>query len=340
MDSIAIIERDNNGDVLLVWSYPFVEASFESILISKSRLEEDSVTDGFWFSKFKDSWIYAYNFTSVQSSSLPKVTAVSLIVMAKSFNPEKFSTGTQLLGKRYIASGSPPKVLQAYLAIFAADQFDFGPDGKFVGGDYDERKSLVKVSLKGLITTFGVETILIYTAMILKKRVAIYSSNLEQLLDMVRVTPIFAWHRRNWSLLRPLVTSTQAELDELASSGVYVAGFLDKSVETREDLFDLFVDVDNRSIKVSSQAKNDFILGKPHKELSSLMLSNAEEDLPDQQLIKNIATQTKEFLDRINSLISEGQNGVTVDAIKSSEQSSAVARFLWNTAIAEDKAEY
>ena len=86
------------------------------------------------------------------------------------------------------------------------------------------------------------ETIILYCAMILKKRVAIYSSNIDQLFEIIRVMPLLAWHRKNWSILRPLVTSTQAELEELASSGVYVAGFLDRSIETREDLFDLFVD--------------------------------------------------------------------------------------------------
>ena len=53
---------------------------------------------------------------------------------------------------------------------------------------------------------------------------------------------MFAWHRQNWGVLRPLVDNTEDELSLLASQGVYIAGFLDRSIATREDLFDIFVD--------------------------------------------------------------------------------------------------
>jgi len=53
---------------------------------------------------------------------------------------------------------------------------------------------------------------------------------------------MLVWHRQNWSVLRPLVDSTEDELAELSGEGVYVAGVLDRSLATREDLFDVFAD--------------------------------------------------------------------------------------------------
>jgi len=90
------------------------------------------------------------------------------------------------------------------------------------------------------------ESILIFQAMILKKRVIVYCSKLDQLLETVRALPLFAWHRKNWSILRPLVTPAEAELEELASAGIYVAGFTDRVIESREDLYDLFIDGEYR----------------------------------------------------------------------------------------------
>jgi hypothetical protein len=53
---------------------------------------------------------------------------------------------------------------------------------------------------------------------------------------------LFVFHRQNWDILRPFVTLHPSELEELKQTGVYIAGFTDSAVRTREDLFDLFVD--------------------------------------------------------------------------------------------------
>jgi len=156
----------------------------------------------------------------------------------------------------------------------------------------------------------------------------------------VRCLPIFAWHRKNWTILRPFVTTSELELEELASAGVYVAGFTDRSIESREDLYDLFIDVDDRSVTVASHAKENFLLGKPHKDLAALMVQLAEEpSSTEQQIIKEIAQRTKQFLDTLDSIIPEGQTVLTVDVIQQQQLSPAMARFLWNLAIAEGKAQ-
>ena len=82
---------------------------------------------------------------------------------------------------------------------------------------------------------------MIYTAILLKKRVIVYSSRLEQLQEVVRSLPLFIWHRKNWSILRPYVSLSDKEIEELSSLGTYVAGFTDQNVQGREDLYDLYV---------------------------------------------------------------------------------------------------
>jgi hypothetical protein len=74
-----------------------------------------------------------------------------------------------------------------------------------------------------------------------------------------RTLPALAWHRQNWAVLRPLVdavagtesrttaaggdaAAAPGEWEGLASEGTYIAGFTDRSIAGREDLYDVFVD--------------------------------------------------------------------------------------------------
>jgi len=66
---------------------------------------------------------------------------------------------------------------------------------------------------------------------------------------------MLVWHRQNWSVLRPLVDSTEEELAELSGEGVYVAGVLDRSLAAREDLFDVFADGTGRGAATAVQAR-------------------------------------------------------------------------------------
>jgi len=167
---VAIIERDTNSDVILTWSFPIIESGIDKMLIAKSRLQEDEdLNTGFVFSKYKDNWIYIYKLVSPNPAFLPKVTAFSIVLMGKVFNPERYGKLSELLSKRYYSTGQPTKVLEAYLAAYTRDEFNFGSEGKYNAADFDDRKSMVKCSMKNLFTTFGMESVLIFNAMVLKK---------------------------------------------------------------------------------------------------------------------------------------------------------------------------
>lgn len=60
-------------------------------------------------------------------------------------------------------------------------------------------------------------------------------------MTTLRALPVLVWHRQNWSILYPYVHLEDAELEDLKSSMTYIAGFTDASVETRVELYDLFV---------------------------------------------------------------------------------------------------
>lgn len=102
---------------------------------------------------------------------------------------------------------------------------------------------------------FGQEIIIIWNALITKKRIAVYSPKLGILLRIIRFLslftkghslyrglPLLVFHRQNWDIVRPFVTLDEVELNDVKNAQVYCAGFIDESIKEREDLYDILVD--------------------------------------------------------------------------------------------------
>jgi len=61
--------------------------------------------------------------------------------------------------------------------------------------------------------------VLIWTAMMLKKRIVVYGDDIVSLLKIIRTIPILVWHRQSWDQLRPFVGFSNLEIDDLKNSG-------------------------------------------------------------------------------------------------------------------------
>jgi hypothetical protein len=330
--AIAITERDENSDILVTWSYPSTEPEQEAIMIARSGLQEDAKPPGFAFSRFKNIWYYCAG----AECTLPKVNAVSLCILAKDYDPEKYKTLLQLLTTVYANSGDTIKVLQGYLAVFTTGVFDAAGVGKFSLADHDSRRALLATPLKELVTRFDVEVILIWTAVLLKKRVLVYSDNLQLLLHVIRSFPVLVWHRQNWNILRPYIVGEAFEVEELQNAGVYCAGVLDSNFGNREELFDIFVDIPGETITVADHAKTFFGMTSIHKDIANFLVEAAGSQ-PDQAVVKELALKTRELLNKLQSLATEsdGKQIVTSEALEAAGLPAPMQRFLFNVASAE-----
>ncbi|KAM9325298.1 DENN domain-containing protein 10 [Gastrophryne carolinensis] len=339
MESAALIERDTNGDTLWVWCYPSVTAELRKLLLRKCRLqEEERPLYSFLYGQHKHIWFYILPAAVDGCSSLREVTHFCVVLTAKDFNPEKYAALSRLLSRIYLKNGSPVAMMESYIAALTKGACPNVDNGSFLCRDYDQRKAYLSGSVKDVVLQFGMETVILYTALMLKKRIVIYHPKPEAVLEFSRALPALVWHRLDWSILHPYVHLTPSEIDTLRSCSGYIAGFHESEVGNRSDLYDVFVNLAESSILVSAGAKEVLMLGKLHKEIGQLMVQSAEDpDKSDSQVIKDLCVRSRELLAILSSCSQEGSNrlSVSLEHLKQKKFPPATENFLIHLAAAE-----
>eukprot|EP00004_Rigifila_ramosa_P009545 TRINITY_DN2111_c0_g1_i1.p1 TRINITY_DN2111_c0_g1~~TRINITY_DN2111_c0_g1_i1.p1 ORF type:complete len:348 (-),score=93.28 TRINITY_DN2111_c0_g1_i1:32-1075(-) len=338
-ESIAILEKDTNGDILITWSYPAIEESEKAVLRDRCQLSKEEIDTPFFFSRYRGHWqnFLVTSNPTPEGSALPRVVCFAVCIVSKVFDPERAQALAAILSAAYLRTGSPLKVMEGFLRVFTAGDYDGGKDGKFSLAQFDARRALLVSPLKTLIKTLGIETIIVWVGLLLKKRVVVYCDNLGRLVSLVRAMPLLVWHRQNWNILTPFVNINENELADLKPP--YVVGSTDARIRGREDLFDVLVDVSGQRVTVSDAAKNDFSMGSFHKELASFLTTAADDDkIADQDLVRGLAQRVKKLLENLLSLAVEedGQKKITLEILQQKKLANNMDRFLYNVALAEN----
>ncbi|KAL0487007.1 FAM45 DENN domain-containing protein [Acrasis kona] len=339
LESVLVIEKDTNGDVDVVWAHPTVEDDQKDVvlqrfpLVNEALLESIGQGTNFLFSKYKDSYVYTFVQRNVVTNRVEnvKVTDVGICVLSKEFFPEKHFDLLKVLTEIFISSNlDASKVQEAYLEVFC-----LGTVGSFNADSYDARKAKIG-DLASIVDAFKEETVKIWTALLLKKRVLVYSDDVEELTKFVSSLPCLVWHRQHWDLMRPLVNlGNKNETTDLNVVGTYVAGTIDSSAQNNTKYYDLFLDLSNHTVLVAEGSTADFKLIKFHKELAEVLMS------PDvkgdsQKLIRAIAVKTKELLAKLNTLKSNHSDQLTLELLENMNLNTDTLNFLYNTALSEN----
>jgi len=271
--------------------------------------------------------------------SLPRVKQFVLVLQARDFNPEKYENLSQLLSKVYCSAGNPADMLQLYLSVLLKGMCSVEDNGVFSVKQFDKVTAYSCVPAKDIVKTFGLETILIYTALLLKKRIVVYHHRLDTLLWFVRALPAFVWHRQDWNIIYPYMELTPSDVSELMSLSTYIAGFRDAAVEGRTELYDLFVNLPAIEITIAAHAKEIFTMTKTHKEIAVFMTAQAENNqLNEKMFIKEISKKTAELLKNLRTLASvneKGQEVIKMSVLQEKKCAPALQNFLYNLAASE-----
>ncbi|XP_068111598.1 DENN domain-containing protein 10 [Hyperolius riggenbachi] len=341
MLSAALIERDTNGDTLWVWCYPSTTVELRELLLRKCRLqEEERPLYNFLYGQHKRVWFYIMPTQVEAGSVLDKVTHFCVVLTAKDFNPEKYATFSRILSRIYLKQGSPVPMMERYISVFTKGSCLSENNGTFQCRDYDQRKAFMSGSVKDVVLQFGMESVILYTALMLKKRIVIYHPKPEAVLEFSRSLPALVWHRLDWSILHPYVHLNPEEIEALKSCTGYVAGFHESDVSNRSDLYDVFVNLAENVIAISHSAKEALTLGKLHKEIGQLMVQSAEDpDKSESQVIKDICVKTGEILSILSSFKEETSDRerptLNVERLKQKKFPPATENFLIHLAAAE-----
>ncbi|EFN66542.1 Protein FAM45B [Camponotus floridanus] len=340
--SCSIIEKDCNGDILWTWSYPAVTESQKTVVTRKCNMKlEHSSPHVFVCARHGHDWFYIHCSEVFDSDKLPKVKQFALVLFAKDFNPQKYEVLSRVLSKMYCKTGKPTEILQLYLSVFTKGSCSTQENGTFVSDDFNTHRFAASTNVKELIKTFELETILIYTALLLKKKIIIYHHSLEQLLKWIRTFPALMKHRKVTDNLFPWIDLVNDELIELKRYSYYVAGCSNSSISSRTDLYDLLVNIPAREITVASHAKESLTMTKTHKEIALFMVQLCEnQNYTEAQIISEISDKTKDLLNQLISLATvqapDGRKMISIEIFKEKNFAPAVESFLINLAIAEN----
>ncbi|XP_065408443.1 DENN domain-containing protein 10 isoform X6 [Chrysemys picta bellii] len=298
---VGLIEKDTNGDALWVWCYPSTTAEMRDLLLRKCCLtDENKLLHTFVFGQYRRSWFYITTVEVQDSSVLEKVTHFSIVLTAKDFNPEKYAAFTRILCRIYLKHGSPVKMMESYIAVLTKGICQSEENGSFLSKDFDARKAY----LADIVSQFGMETVILFTALMLKKRIVVYHPRIEVIQEFTRTLPALVWHRQDWSILHSYVHLNDDELEAL---------------------------------KTCTEAMT---MGKLHKEIGQLIVQSAEDpDKSDSQVIKDISLKTKEILTNLASFTEVSDDGekptLNFEALKQKRYPPATENFLYHLAAAE-----
>lgn len=340
--SCSVIEKDCNGDVLWTWSYPAVTESQKAVVTRKCNLKlEHTSPHVFVCARHGHDWFYIHCSEVFDSDKLPKVKQFALVLFAKDFNPQKYEVLSRVLSKMYCKTGKPTEILQLYLSVFTKGSCSTQENGTFVSDDFNTHRFAASTNIKELIKTFELETILIYTALLLKKKIIVYHHSLEQLLKWIRTFPALMKHRKVTDNLFPWIDLVNDELIELKKYSHYVAGCSNSSISSRIDLYDLLVNIPAREITVAPHAKESLTMTKTHKEIALFMVQLCEnQNYTEAQIISEISDKTQDLLNQLTLLATvqapDGKRMISVEIFREKNLAPAVESFLINLAIAEN----
>jgi hypothetical protein len=271
------------------------------------------------------------------SSPDPNITGITLCLVSRTFDPDKHAAILSVLIQQHEVSGDPTKILEGFLSIVTTGSFS-NSQGSFNAANFTPEKSTVKaVKLNELVSVFGADTAALWNAVLLKKRILIYADSVPKVQGLVSTLPALAWHRKDWSILRPLVYAEQESLEDLQSAGVFIAGTTDAALVARTDLFDVIASVPEKRVSVFDVGNDDGRGTVFYREISNIFVpsdGSAPPSRTDVALLQAVAERTGFLVERLQGM-RRGSREATEAEISGMSKVETTTRWLVRVAAAE-----
>ncbi|OTF80051.1 hypothetical protein BLA29_000406 [Euroglyphus maynei] len=243
-------------------------------------------------------------------------------------------------------------MLNEYLTLMITDRIevmiderivDFQNDDHNIKDEFDVKQ--LQSQLRSIIKMFSLDVILIYTALLLKKRIIIYGNDPQLLFEFVMALPLFVQHRsniRDEQFIPNVDLQCPQQINDLKFRQHFISTFNDPRIEEHEELYDVYINLATIEITISHRAKETFLMTKMHKDVAITFVRVAEKQSSsttgDQDVVDEISKKTNELLNSLHSCSSLGDdNNVVIrkSRLKETFSSPNVEQFFFNLAIAE-----
>jgi hypothetical protein len=236
-----------------------------------------------------------------------------------------------LMQQQYLSNKlDPTKVLEVYLTIHTTGEYN-----SYRSKPFPPEEALLRVSaMKDLASSLGPEFVILWNAMLLRKRILCISDNLEKLLLTIRSFPQLVLHRKDWGILRPIVKADIESIEDLKSSGVYVAGTTDFNMASHSDLYDVMLQLNERKVTIANHAVDDMRMNVAHRELATLVTESLENGGSNEDIIRVISQKTNQIIAQLSSLGGEGLK-LSEEVLKERISNESTRQWLLKVAISE-----
>ncbi|EFA10011.2 DENN domain-containing protein 10 [Tribolium castaneum] len=321
--SFHIVENENRKN-FLSWTYPTITVDHEKYILSNCFAR--GVQNEYFCGRVQNNWIYISQFVSSKT--------FAIVIAAKEFEPNKYRQLCDILGKKYAKSQNPVDLVTLYLNLFTSGSCSLQENGASFVCNFKNYESVA--NLKEFIASFDLEIILLYSAILLKRRILLFDNNMELLLSELLAISNLVPLRKVADYLYPVIESS----NKLKGLSFYVAGTTNSDLIRDEHLYDLFVNLRTREITVSPKAEEIMAMTKTHKDIATFLVKLSASDLPETQVKQQILQKTKELLSLLKSLASVTTDNhvkmVTMNDLRAKKYHPNLENFLFNLAVSEN----
>lgn len=337
--SVCIIEHDKHGDHLCVWNYPGVNAVLQGVCARRSS--EHGENNTFFYFKFKNDWIFCMNSkkNSKIFDKLPDVQFVSICVVCKDFQPDKYQAMLTLFMDQYEKTGDPTKVLEVILSIHATGKYNKFDNQDFVTASPTAPNPafLNTSALKELIDMLGVDVAILWNAMILKKRIVVVSDSLTDLQSLVHTLPQLVYQRLDWNICRPVANLTDpVHVEDISSVGYYVVGTLENAMSLSTDYYDVLLNLQEKRVNIAPHAMEGMRMTSVHRDVANLLVEMVDNKATNKEIVKAITNKNMTVLNNLKSCCDDMSNKVTQAVINEKTSNASTQQWLYKLAIAEN----
>jgi len=324
---MCLVEKDWEGDVSIVWQFPGLDELQTRLTLSRTNQFLSGSEPPFVISRCGRNFLYMLWSNQTVSRD---VIGFGVCIFAKDYNPKYYEANLKLMAKTYVDSKSPIQMLEHYLNFTISDK-----SGELDKRNFDKRKVFADEDLQScfleMVQELGTDWILLWSAVVFKKRLAIISEEPQDVMKLVGAMSFLALHRQKELIqyIHPICGTGKIEHLHLSKSPYWIAGFTQKS---QAKSFDVIFDHESKSIEIHKDTQSQFQMCKFQKDICQKVLEVAgTKNTKAADVIKMINSENNRLLEIVKQIGSP----LTREVIEEKGFASKTTHFLITIAQSE-----